>query len=47
MPVTKCSVFTGEFDDANDNIEWEVDSFNVTRVVTYYGCCPEPFPGEM
>ena len=39
--------FLGDIQELKDNIEWDVEGFNATRKVSYFGCCPEPFPGTM
>ena len=40
-------LFVGDISEFKNNVEWEVSSFYVKRVVTFYGCCPEPYPSKI
>lgn len=35
---------TGDTTPAVQSVEWNVISFNTTRIETFYTCCPEPYP---
>lgn len=45
-PFESRLLFTGDTDSFKQNVEWDVEGFQAERLVSYYGCCPEPYPGE-
>ncbi|XP_033749536.1 neuronal acetylcholine receptor subunit alpha-9-like [Pecten maximus] len=43
LNITNKSI-SGDLTSFVSNVEWDVKAINIIRHVTFYGCCPEPYP---